>query len=198
MLGGLGLAAHADVTNPNFSPANPLPGYGPVSGWTGTGATGSTTFNTTGFWNNGTLPAGITTAGFIQGDGSFSTTLSGLTPGVTYTLSFMDNARDLTGLNCCNATPSLTVLVDGTALGAATAVTAVGDSNAFHSILDLFTATSATETLAFSSTTPGGADGALLLSDVHVNVTPEPSSLMLLGTSVLGAAGLVRRRFMRS
>lgn len=202
MFAGLGLAARADVTNPNFMPANPGVGYGPVPGWTESSSANLGSNNSSQpFFDNGTLPAGDSTVGFIQGDGNFQQTVTGLDPGQTYILTFVDNARIA---SCCNATPSLTVMMGGATLSGPTAVTAVGDSNPFHSLSDTFVATSNSEILEFLSTTPFnsttglGADGTLLLSDVHITPTPEPSSLMLLGTGILGAAGMVRRRFARS
>lgn len=87
------------VKNASFesNPAPAFPGYGSILAWTGTGQTGlnrteSPENPASPFGDNGIVPDRQQVA-FIQGAGSLSQEITGLTPGQSYWLQFAYNAR---------------------------------------------------------------------------------------------------------
>jgi hypothetical protein len=135
------------------------------------------------------------------GQGAFSTDVTGLTVGQTVSVSFYwatGQQVPFTGA----ATTDLQVTLGSQE------ITTNSITNPGHVatpwVLDTltFTATATTESLSFlADGSPGGVPSFALLDGVTVSSpaapSPEPSSLILLGTGLAGIAGVLRRKLSR-
>ena len=182
----------ASISNPSFEAnSNPGVGYGPINGWTftttGTNQAGTNPGASGNFFipgrggANATPPDGNQVA-FIQDAGTLSQTVSGLTPGVTYTLSFFDGHR----FGDSGPGDTLTTIIGGTTLG-----TDTPNVNEYTPITYSFLATSSSELLQFVHGNVTG-DQSIALDDVAIFTTtvPEPSSIIAVRYSGWACAGL--------
>ncbi len=153
------------LINPSFEMTGAytleFPGYmQPTSlgGWTATGGYGVNVSGEGPFADNGTVPS-QDSAVFLQGVGSsIAQTITGLTAGESYTLSYAYNARTANQ-------PQLLVTVNG-ATAQDVAVDPVGADNPYHTHEFNFQATGATADLIFAQTAEG--DNTVLLDNIRV------------------------------
>lgn len=134
-------------------------------------------------------------------EGSISQILTGLIVGSDVTVSFWYAGAQQSGYTGAT-TEGLNVSLGNQTLQAVTLNDASHGFTGWQYETLNFTATSSTETLKFLATgTPGGEPPFTLLDGVTATdaaVTPEPSSIALLGTGLLTVGGLLRKRFLQA
>ena len=144
------------IPNPSFEADTftVYPGYisgnGPITGWTANqnDRAGLNPAETSPFADNGAIPAGVNVA-FIQSAGptTLSTTVSDLTVGTTYQVTFRANARNA-------EQPNLRVSIDGAEVLAVT-VYSVGGSAPYGYLAFEFTAAAASQTMTLMNDASG-------------------------------------------
>jgi fibronectin type 3 domain-containing protein len=165
----------AVVTVPNFgfeTPSISTYQYNPSgASWTFAALSGSNgsgiTANGSGFTSsNGNAPQGVQAA-FLQGTASISQSISGLVTGTVYTVTFSAAQR----VTSNNGGQTWKVTMNGTTL----ASYAPGESaSAYATYAAQFTATAASETLAFVGTNTNGGDNTIFLDNVSIGQAPPP------------------------
>lgn len=138
--------------------------YNPTGGsWTFNGANG----NGSGIVGNGSAflspsaPQGVQAA-FIQKTGTISQTISGFTPGINYTISFLAAER-------LNNAQSWNVTVNGAVIGSFNPGSSATD---YVNYSATFTATAATQTVAFVGTDLAGGDNTVFIDNVRITAPP--------------------------
>jgi hypothetical protein len=194
-------AANANPVILNGSFSGPVGGYtyqpSTVTGWSFNGGTGVQANGSA--WGFSNAPGSSGQSAFLQsyigplnapaGDpsSSIAQNVTGLTSGDTYALSFYLEQRPGYGAN------PVTVSIDGVTLAVATPP----ENDTWTKYTEDFTYNGGSDVLSFSVTGSGVGpyDNDTGLADVSIAATPEPGTLLMLGTGLFGFAAFARRKF---
>jgi len=161
-----GISCVRAVSVPNFGFETPGIGsayqYNPSGGsWTfgGTSPNGSGLVGNGSLFANPSAPQGVQAA-FVQENGSISQAISGFTPGINYTVSFLAAERP-------NNAQSWNVTVNGTVIAS---FNPGSSATSYVNYTASFTATAATQTVAFVGTDLAGGDNTIFIDDVQIGI----------------------------
>ncbi len=180
-----GLSLAQTIPNPSFEADTftSFPGYasgngGAITGWTSTklASVGLNPSAGTPFADNGAIPAGVNVA-FLQstaGGTDLGTTITGLTAGSTYRISFRANARGENSPNLKVSLDSVPALfsLDFAMPATSATVTSVNSLNPYHLVELTYAATDGDVVLGILNDAAG--DNTLVLDDFKIELASNP------------------------
>lgn len=119
---------------------------------------------------NAVAPSGLQVA-FLQETGTITQTLTGFTPGTSYTVTFMASQRVTVGSGT-QVGQTFDVRLDGNTIASFNPPQGTASYTLYSAS---FTATAASHTLSFVGTDHNGGDNTVFLDDVQVSVTTPTS-----------------------
>jgi hypothetical protein len=197
---GYGYTFLATGTSADTSPGMPNNASGYAMLYGPDGGTGASNYSANGLTSSPDGGNYIIADGDPAYSGTLSQTVTGLTVGQAYVLSFYWATAEFAPLSTPSATTEAWDVSFGSqAQATQTRTTAAKGFDPWLPVSMTFAATSTSQVLSFlAAGSPSGEPPALLLDGVSLVAAPEPSTLAVYATGLLMGGLLVRRRVRRA